>query len=110
MEKKEVLEKVSSKKALIGEMEKSKYNSGNLIALIVAGVFAVAFIIVECALGHFAGAMAVATICYTWACIQYICQYVIAHRPWQVLIGAVLDGLAAIAALVFYILFCVGVL
>ena len=110
MEKKKEKEKAGAKKSFVGEMEVSKMGKGNWVALIIAGVLAVAFIITECALGHFTGAMAVASVCYTWACVQYVCQYTLAHRPWPVLIGAVLDGLAAIAGLTFYILFSVGVL
>ena len=110
MEREEILEKASKKKALVGEMEKTKTNSGNWIALLCAGVVAVALIIAEGALGHFTALYAIACVCYTWASVFYICQYFVAKRPWQVLIGAVLHGLAAVAMLVLYILTNVGVM
>ena len=77
MEKKEVLDKVNNKKTYVGEMEKSKMGKGNWLAVLVAGVLAVAFIVAECAQGHFAGGMALACACYTWACVQYTLQYTI---------------------------------
>ena len=110
MEKEKVLEKAKSKKALVGEMEMHKVNKSSWIALIVAGVIAVALIIAEFALGHFSGGFAVAGVCYAWASVQYFCQYFIAKRPWPVLIGAVLHGLAFVACAVFYILFCLKVI
>ena len=104
MEKEEILNKVKEKKAIIGEMEKQKVNKGTWISLIAAGVIAVAFIIVECSLRHWSAAFAIMSICYAWASVQYFCQYFIAKRPWQVLIGAVLDCLAFVASVVLYIL------
>ena len=110
MEKEEILEKSKSKKALVGEMERQKTNKGSWIALIFAGVIALALIITMCALGNFVGGLAVAGVCYGWASVQYFCQYFIAKRPWPVLIGAVLHGLAFVASIVFFILFCLKVI
>jgi len=110
MEKEEVLEKTKEKKALVGEFEKEKVNKGSMIALLITGIVAVALIITECAMGHYAGGLAIGMICYLWASLQYTFQFFLAHRPWQVLIGSVLHGLAFIACLVFFILFSVGVL
>ena len=110
MEKEEILKKVESKKALIGEMEQSKVIKANWIALIVTAFAAVAFIITFGIQGNFAALYAVAFICYLWASVFYFCQYFIAKRPWQVLFGAVLHGLAAITMLVFFVLRCAGVL
>ena len=46
MNKQEVLEKSQSKKAKVGEMKYTKIGKGNLIAIIVAGVLAIAFMII----------------------------------------------------------------
>ena len=48
MKKEEILEKVSKKKALVGEMEKEKINKSNWISVIIVGVLAVAFMIIGC--------------------------------------------------------------
>ena len=109
MEKEEVLEKVGKKKAVVGEMEKAKINKASWIALIISGVLAVALMITEGALGHHPAIFAIGAICYTWACSFYLGQYFIAKRPKGVLVGAILEGLAAVAMLTFYILFNVGV-
>ncbi len=104
MEKDEVLDKVKKKKpAVIGEMESSKINKGNWIAVISAGALAVVLMIVEGAMGHYSAIFAISAICYLWASILYVCQYVLAKRPWQVLIGAVLHGLACLAMIALYI-------
>ena len=71
MNKQEVLEKAQSKKAQVGEMEYTKMGKGNLIAIIVAGVLAVAFMIVEGVLGHFSAIYALGAVCYTWASVFY---------------------------------------
>lgn len=110
MEKKEILEKAQSKKALVGEYEAKKVNQGLWISLVIAGVIAVALIIAECAQKHFTGGFAIASVCYGWASLQYTLQFFMAHRPWPVLIGAVLHGLAFVACIVLYSLFSVGVL
>lgn len=104
MEREEILNK-ANKKAHIGEMEKAKTNQGNWIALIVALVVAVAFMIVEGALGHYTAIFAIGAVCYAWASVMYICQFVMAKRPWPVLIGAVLHGLACVTMIVLYIMF-----
>lgn len=110
MEKEEILKKAESKKALVGEMEKEKVIKCNWIALLCTVFAAVAFIITFGIQGNFTALYAVAFICYLWASVFYFCQYFVAKRPWPVLIGAVLHGLAAITMLVFFILRCLGVL
>jgi preprotein translocase subunit SecY len=107
MEKQEILEKAKSKKVYVGEMEKQKMGKGNWISLIIAGIVATALIVAEFAQRRSTGGFAVAGVCYAWASSQYFCQYFLAKRPWQVLIGAVLDALAFVACIVFYILFSV---
>ena len=47
MERDEILEKAQKKKVYVGEMEKSKINKSNWIALIVAQVLAVVLMIIE---------------------------------------------------------------
>lgn len=105
MDNKEILEMVKKEKsAQVGEMEKQKTNKGNWIAVIIAGVMAVAFMIIEGALKHYTALFAIAAVCYAWACTIYLCQYFLAKRPWQVLIGAVLHGLACITMIVLFII------
>ena len=106
MEKEEILKKIQEEKpALVGEMETQKINKGNWIAIIIAGIMAVAFMIIEGALGHYTSIFAISSICYTWASVLYFCQYFLAKRPWQVLIGAILHGLAAIAMITLFIIY-----
>jgi len=107
MKKEEILEKTKKSKTYVGEMEKQKMNKGNWIALIVAGFLAVAFMIFEGLQGHHSAIFAIGAICYSWACVFYSCQYFMAKRPWPVLFGVVLEGLAAIAMIVLYIVFSV---
>lgn len=109
MEKEEILEKAQNKKAIVGEMEKAKINKSCWIANIIACVVAVAFIIIEGALGNFAS-FAIGMICFSWASVFYFCQYFIAKRPVGVLIGAILETLGALAMLTLYILHNAGVL
>ena len=110
MEKEEILEK-AQKKHPVGEMEANKINKSNWIALIVAGVMAVALMIVEGVLGHHPAVFAIAFICFTWASVFYFCQYFVAKRHYVgILIGAILECLGAIAMLTMYILFNLGVL
>ena len=105
MDKEEILKKSQKEKpAIVGEMEKQKINMGNWIAVIIAGVIAVTFIIVESALGNFTASFAIGSICYGWASALYFCQYFLAKRPWPVLIGAVLHALACIAMITLYII------
>ena len=104
MEKKEILEKAQNKKDLVGEMERTKTNMSCFISLLVAGIIAVAFMVVEGIFGHFTAIYAIATICFVWAGVFYTLQYFVAKMPWQVLIGSVLDVMAAIFFLVRYIL------
>ena len=110
MKKEEILEKAQSKKDIVGEMERAKINKSNWIGNISACVVAVALMIIEGALGHFTSIYAIATVCFTWASVFYFCQYFIAKRPWQVLIGAILEALGAGIMITFFILFNVGVL
>ena len=110
MKREEILEKASKKKALVGEMEKVKINKSCWIANIVAVIIATALMITLGALGVFTGLYAIASICFVWAGVFYFCQYFIAKRPWQVLIGAILDSIGAIIMFTFFILFSVGVL
>lgn len=105
MEKEEILKKSQKEKpAVVGEMESQKINKGNWIAVIIAGIIAVTFMIVEGALGHYPALFAIASVCYAWACTIYLCQYFLAKRPWQVLIGAVLHGLACVTMIVLFII------
>ena len=110
MKKEEILEKAKSKKILVGELEKQKMDLGIKISLIFAGILATILICFECGQRHWTGGFAIGMICYGWASFQYFMQFFMAKRPWQVLIGALLDGLAFIACLVFYILFSLKVL
>ena len=71
MDKKEILEKASQKKAVVGEMEKEKIGKSTWISLLVVGIVAVGFIIVEGALGHFAAVYAIASLCLLWASLFY---------------------------------------
>ena len=73
-------------------------------------IIATALMITLGALGVFTGLYAIASICFVWAGVFYFCQYFIAKRPWQVLIGAILDSIGAIIMFTFFILFSVGVL
>ena len=109
MEKEEILEKAGNKKVLVGEMEREKLSKSALISLLVTGIAAVAFIIVEGALAHFAAVFAIASICFLWASVFYTLQFFLAKRPWPVLIGAALDGLAFAFFVVRYILYVCGV-
>ena len=110
MEKEEILKKASSKKAVVGEMEKAKINKSNWIANICASSVGVLFMIVLGALHQFTGLYAIGTIFYAWASVFYFCQRIIAKRPWPVLIGAVLCAIGAMVMLTFFILYSTGVL
>jgi len=105
MNKEEILKKSQKEKpAIVGEMENQKISKGNWIALIVAGIIAVALMIIEGALGHYTSIFALSSVCYAWASILYFCQYFLAKRPWPVLIGAVLHGLAFCAMITLFII------
>lgn len=110
MDKNEILEKAGKKKALVGEMEKTKINKSCWIGNIVACVVAVALMIIEGVLGHFTSIYAIAFVCMTWAAVFYYCQFFIAKRPYGVLIGAILETLGALTMLTLFILSNVGVL
>lgn len=109
MENKEVLEKAGKKKAVVGEMEKEKISKSSWISLVVVGVAAIALMIVEGTLKHFSAIYAIASLCFLWASVFYTLQFFLAKRPWQVLIGAILEGLAFVFFLVRYILCVTGV-
>lgn len=106
MEKEEILQR-NNKKRPIGEMELSKINKGNWIAVIIAATVAIIFMVVEGLQKHYSSIYALATVCYVWASVFYFLQYFIAKRPKGVLIGAFLHGLAAIIMLIFYVIRCV---
>ena len=109
MEKDEILEKAGKKKAIVGEMEKEKIGKSTWISLLVAGIFAVGFIVAEGAFGHFTAIYAISSIVFLWACLFYTLQYFLEKRPLQVLIGSVLDGLAFLFFFIRYILSVTGV-
>ena len=109
-EKKKILEKVQKKKALVGEMEKVKIDKANWVAVIVAGVLAAVFMVIEGLLGHITGVYALGAVCYAWAAAFYFSQYFLAKRPWQVFMGAVLEALGAIAMITLFILRVTGVM
>ena len=108
MKKEEILKKASSKKAVVGEMEKTKINKSCWIANIVAVILATALMITFGAVGNFSGLYAIASICLIWSSVFYFCQFFIAKRPRQVLIGAVLSSVGAIIMFTFFILYSVG--
>ena len=108
MEKEKILEKAGKKKAVVGEMEKSKINKSCWIANIVAVVVATAFMITFGALGNFTALYAIASICLIWASVFYFCQYFIAKRPYGVLIGGVLSAIGAMIMFTFFILYSIG--
>lgn len=110
MEKNEVLEKVQQKKPVLGEMEKSKLDKSNWIAVFGTFFVAIAFIIAFCCINQKECAFAIGSICFTWASIFYFCQYFIAKRPWQVLIGAVLECIGACIMITNFILTVLGVI
>ena len=103
MKKEEILEK-SKKKAIVGEMETDKIRKGNWIAIIIAGITALIFLVTENILDHLSGYFAIMAIIFAWAAVLYFCQYFMAKRPWQVLIGAVLYTMAFIGMVTLYIL------
>ena len=107
MEKKEILEKSQSKKIIVGEMEKSKISKCNWISIITSGLLAVTFMILFGALGNFAALYAIGSICFCWASVFYFCQYFVAKRPWQVLIGAVIDLIGFVIMFVFFFIFVI---
>lgn len=109
MDNKEILEKAGKKKAVVGEMEKQKISKSIWISLLATGIIAIGFIIAEAALLHASAAYAIASLCFLWASIFYSLQYFLAKRPWPVLIGGILEGLAFVFFLVRYILCVTGV-
>lgn len=110
MKKDEILKIAQQNKDKVGEMERKKVSKSNWIAVISTGVLAIIFMICEGFQGNRTVIYAFAALCFTWASVFYFCQYFVAKRPWQVLIGAVLEAIGAITMIVLYILFSVGVL
>lgn len=110
MKKEEILEKVQSKKAIVGEMEQNKINKSCWIGNICACVVAIVLIIIEGIFEHFTTIYAIASICFVWASVFYFCQYFIAKRPKGVLIGGILEGLGALIMITNYILLQIGVI
>lgn len=110
MDKEQILEKVSKKKVVVGEMEKVKINKSCWIANIVAVIVATILMVILGAMSVPTGLYAIASICFIWASVFYFCQYFIAKRPWQVLIGAILDSIGAVIMITFFILYSIGVL
>lgn len=89
---------------------KAKINKSCWIANIVAVIVATVLMITLGAMGVFTGLYAIGSVCFIWASVFYFCQYFIAKRPWQVLIGGVLDAIGAGIMICFFILYSVGVL
>lgn len=110
MEKAEILEKAKTKHP-VGEMEKQNISKCAWIGFIVAGVVAVALMIAEGAQGHYTSIFALAMVLYLWASVFYFCQFLIAKRRFVgIMIGAVLEAVAAVIMLVLYILFSIGMI
>ncbi len=110
MEREEILERVGTKKAVVGEMEKAKINKSCWIGNIVSVILAVVLIVVEGVFAHRSSIYAIASICFTWASVFYFCQYFIAKRPKGVLIGGILEGLGAVTMITLFILTLCGVI
>ena len=110
MEKEQILEKAKKQKVVVGEMEKVKINKSCWIANIATVIVATALMITLGAIGAFVGLYAMASVCLIWASVFYFCQYFLAKRPWQVLIGAVLSSVGAIIMFTFFILYSIGAL
>ena len=110
MEREDILKKAQENKDKIGEMERKKTSKANWIAVISTAVLAIVFMFTEGFRGNRCAVYAFAAICFTWASVFYFCQYFVAKRPWQVLIGASLEAIGAITMITLYILFSIGVL
>lgn len=110
MKKDEILKIAQQNQDKIGEMERKKVSKANWIAIISTGILAVIFMFSEGFQGHRTVVYAFSSLCFMWASVFYFCQYFVAKRPWQVLIGAVLEAIGAVTMVTLYILFSVGVL
>ena len=111
MEREEILQKASSKKAQIGEYENQKIAKCNWISVIVTGIVAIAFICLFGALGMKSVCFAIGGICFTWATVFYFCQYFIAKRRHiGILLGAIGELFGALIMLTNCILAIVGVI
>lgn len=91
-------------------MEKQKIDKSNWISVIVAGVVAVIFIILEGIQGHRSVCFAIGAICFIWAAVFCFCQYFIAKRSKGVLFGAIGETLGATIMILNYILCLTGVI
>jgi len=110
MEKDEILKKASSKKSIVGEAEEKGLNKSSWITLIIVGIVAVIFMIIEGIFGHFTSIYVLASICFLWGGVFYFLQYFLAKRQYVgILIGAILDTLAFLLFLTRYILAIVGI-
>ena len=111
MEREEILQKVSSKKAQIGEYENQKIAKSNWISVIVTGVIALAFICLFGALGLKSVCFAIGGICFSWATTFYFCQYFVAKRKHiGILLGAIGELFGALIMITNCILAIVGVI
>ena len=110
MDKKEILEKAQKNKYIIGEAEQKGISKSGWISLIVAGIFAVAMMIVEGVLGHFSTIYVLAALCFLWSGVFYLLQYVVAKRKYfGILLGSILCFMAFVFFLTRYILAITGI-
>lgn len=110
MEREDILKKAQQSKDKVGEMERKRVSKANWIAVISTAVLAIVFMFSEGIQGNRTAVYAFGALCFTWASVFYFCQYFVAKRPWQVLIGATLEAVGAITMIILYILFSIGVL
>lgn len=110
MTNREVLKKVQSKKALIGEMESKMISKCNWISVILTGIVAIAFIIVEASFGRKATCFLIGSIYFTWASAFYYCQYFLAKRPIGILLGGIGETVGALIMILNYVLTLCGVI
>ena len=87
----------------------SKVHRHALIALLLAGIVAIALMIIEGALGHFTALFAIGFIAFFWASLFYFFQYNSLNKSKGVLVGAILELIGAAYMLTFYILFNLGI-
>jgi len=88
----------------------SKIHRHALIALLFAGLAAIALMIVEGALGNFTALFAIGFIAFFWASLFYFFQYNSGKKSKGVLVGAILELIGAAYMLTFYILFNIGII
>ena len=110
MKNNEILNKASAKKALIGEAEQKGLQKCYWLSLLIIGMVAVAFMIIEGIFAHFTTIYVLASICFLWGAVFYFLQYFIAKRKHVgILIGAILESLAFVFFVTRYILAIVGI-